>query len=124
MSGNGNILSKHAEKWSLSLLKEISEVDLSQSFKRIDKDFDCTYVRYLRFRLLQRIFFTNEQSYRMTIVDSPKCPLCNNTPETIEHAFVKCQKTHTRSRQFMLWLSMVLKDKVNTSDSEKIFGTA
>ena len=28
----------------------------------------------------------------MKIVDSPECPLCNNTPETIEHAFVRCQK--------------------------------
>ena len=33
MSGNGNLLSKCAEKRSESLLEEISEVNLSQSFK-------------------------------------------------------------------------------------------
>ena len=31
----------------------------------------------------------------MQIVDSPACPLCNNIPETIEHAITNCQKTHT-----------------------------
>ena len=63
MSGNGNILSKCVEKWSESLLEEISEVNLSQSFKKIDKDFDCTYVRYLQFRLLHRGIFTDELLY-------------------------------------------------------------
>ena len=42
-------------------------------------------------------FFTNEPLYRMKIVDSPECPLCNNTPETIEHAFLECQKIHTKN---------------------------
>ena len=88
ISRNGDILSKCAGKWSESLLEEISEVNLSQSFKKIDKDIDCTYVRYLQFRLLHRRIFTNELLYRMKIVDSPECPLCNNIPETIEHAFL------------------------------------
>ena len=60
----------------------------------------------------------------MEIVGSPECPLCNNTLETIEHAFIECQKTHTLWRQVELWLSMVLKDKIKISDSEKEFGTA
>ena len=55
-------------------------------------------------------------------MDSPECPLCNNTPETTEHAFIKCQKTHTLWRQVELWSSMVLKD--NISDFKKICGTA
>ena len=47
---NGDtILSKCAEKWSESLLDEISEVSLSQSLKKIDKDSDYTYVSYLQF---------------------------------------------------------------------------
>ena len=47
----------------------------------------------------------------MKSVDSAECPLCNNTPETIVHAFIECQKTHTLWRQVNLhvWLSMVLK---------------
>ena len=46
----------------------------------------------------------------MNIVDSPKCPLCNNTPQTIDHAFLECQKipVHTLWRQFEVWLEMVL----------------
>ena len=59
----------------------------------------------------------------MKIVDSPECPLCNNTPETIEHAFIEFQKTHTLRRQVELWLSMVLKYKIKISDSEEIFDT-
>ena len=46
ISRNGDIFSKCAEKWSESLLEGISEVNLSQSFKKIDKNIDCTYVRY------------------------------------------------------------------------------
>ena len=60
ISRNGDIVSKCAEKWSESLLEEISEVKLSQSFRKIDKEIDCTYVRYLQFRLLHRRIFTNE----------------------------------------------------------------
>ena len=64
-----------------------SEVSLSQSFMKIDKDFDCTYVRYLQFRLLHRRIFTNERLCRMKIVESQDCPLRNKAPETIGHAF-------------------------------------
>ena len=61
---------------------------------------------------------------RMKIVDSPECPLCNNTPETIEHAFLECQKTYTLWRRLEVWLEMVLRDDIKISDSEKIHGTA
>ena len=33
-------------------------------------------------------------------------------------------KKHSLWRQVELWLSMVLKDKIKISDSERIFGTA
>ena len=52
-------------------------------------------------------------------MDSPECPLCNNTPETIEHAFIEYQETHTLWRQVESWLSMVLKDKIKISDPKK-----
>ena len=54
------------------------------------------------------IVFTNELLYRMKIVDSPECPLYNNIPETIEHAFLECQKIQTLWRQIEVWLGMVL----------------
>ena len=60
-----------------------------------NKDFDCTYVRYLQFRLLHRRIFINGLLYQMKIVDSPECLLCNKTPNTIVHAFIECQKTFT-----------------------------
>ena len=119
MSGNMDILSKCAAKLVWKSVRRDIEVYLSQSFKKIDKNFDCTHVRYLQFRLLYRRIFTNELLYRMKIVDRPECPLCNNTPKKIEHAFIWCQKTHTQWRQIELWLSMVLKYKIKTSDSEK-----
>ena len=60
----------------------------------------------------------------MKIVDSPECPLCNNIPETIEHAFVECHKIHILWRHIEIWLGMILRDNINISDSERIFGTA
>ena len=104
ISRNGDIVSKCAEKWSESLLEEMSKVNLSQSFKKIDKDIDCTYVRYLQFRLMHRIIFTNELLHRMKIVDSPECPLCNNIPETIEHLFIVCHKIHRLCREIEVGL--------------------
>ena len=108
---------------SESLLEEISEVNLSQSFKKRDRYVASKYIRYLQFRLLHRRIFTNELLYRMKIVDSPECPLCNNIPQTIEHAFIECQKIHTLWRQVVLWLGTVLRDNIKISDSEKIFVT-
>ena len=55
----------------------------------------------------------------MKMMDSPECPLCKNIHETIEHAFLKCQKIHTLWRQIEVWLGMVLRDNITISDSEK-----
>ena len=67
--------------------------------------------------------FTNELLYRTKIVDSLECPLCNNTSEAIEHAFLDCQKIHRLWRQVEFWSGMVLLVKIKISDSEKIVGT-
>ena len=37
----------------------------------------------------------------MKIVDSHKCLLCTNIPETIEHAFIECQKTHSDAENML-----------------------
>ena len=60
----------------------------------------------------------------MKIVGSPKCPLCNNTPETIKHAFIECQKIYILWRQVEFMLGTVLKDEIKISDSLKKIGTA
>ena len=39
------------------MINEISVVNLSQSVKEIDQNFDCAYVRYLQFRLLVKRSF-------------------------------------------------------------------
>ena len=57
-------------------------------------------------------------------MDSPECPLCNITPETIEHAFLECRKIHTLWRQVEVWLGMALRYNIKILDSEKIFGAA
>ena len=62
--------------------------------------------------------FTNERLYCMKTVDSPECSICNNIPEAIEHAFLECQKIHTLWRQVEVWLGMVLRDNIKSSDSE------
>ena len=31
----------------------------------------------------------------MEVVESPECPICNNTLKTIEHASFECQEIHT-----------------------------
>ena len=46
-------------------------VNACQSFKKITKDCDCSYVRYLQFRLLHRNSLTHELLYQMKIVHSP-----------------------------------------------------
>ena len=63
MSRNRNILSECAEKCPESLLEEIPEVSLSQSFQKIHKDCNCTYFRYLQSRLLHRRVFINERLF-------------------------------------------------------------
>ena len=108
---------------SESLIEELSEANLSQSFKKIFKDFDCTFVRYLQFRLLHGGIITNELLYRMEIVDNPEC---NNTPTTIEFAFLECHKIHSLWRQLEFWLGIILRDKSTSriSDSETTLVTA
>lgn len=49
-----------------------------------------TKLRVFQYKYLMRIYPTNEQLFKMKIVNSVTCTFCNSNTETLEHLFWRC----------------------------------
>ena len=52
-----------------------------------------SYSRIFLYKILNNILYVNKSLYRMKVLDSPLCCLCNAEDETIIHLFSKCLVT-------------------------------
>ena len=84
------IIENAVTKWKEKTELEISSFSMSKSFISNSK-IDDIYLRYIQFRTLHRIFFTNNILLKMGIKDSSICNLCNREEDSNEHMFINCQ---------------------------------
>ena len=52
-----------------------------------------TYMQIFQYKILHNILFLNARLFRMHIVDSPACSMCQNVEETTIHIFGECPVT-------------------------------
>ena len=74
-----------------------SKIYLTPRFSTID-----TFSRVFQFKILHNILYLNDRLFRMGLVDSPLCSLCNSYPESIDHLFCSCPITKS------LWIFLQL----------------
>ena len=64
-----------------------------------------TKIREFQYKILNNIVFTNENMFRLKMIDSPLCTFCKREIESIEHLFFYCNVTKTFWEAFCSWLS-------------------
>ena len=93
---------KCSDKWS----KELNtEVDVKEVFGRIFKTTYDSCLRWFQYKLLYRLLPTGFFFFGGgTIVDSPRCPFCNQADETLLHMFWDCLKTRNFWLHVQSWI--------------------
>ena len=66
---------------------------------------------------------TNKKLYTMGLTDTSKCSYCENLEETVDHAFIHCEKVIVFWKEVERWLRVEIDNSINISNLEKIMGT-
>ena len=70
-----------------------------------------TYLIYLHFRIIHRIYATNRYLFKIRTIEHDTCTFCEEPNETIFHLFWQCPKTQI----FIKEILSHLKEKYNTT---------
>ena len=80
-----------------------SEIDeyISGSSIEVRNATASTYLLYLHFRIISRIFATNKFLYAAQLSQSTDCSFCNDSIETIVHLFWECPKVQIFTKEIL-----------------------
>ena len=71
-----------------------------------------------QFKLIHNIVSTNSLLYKMKIIDSPTCPFCPDTEQSIVHLFVRCSSAISFWNEFTEWYRAQCKEHSVTAFTE------
>ena len=60
-----------------------------------------TYLIYLHFKIMHRIYGTNKYLFKINVTQSSVCTFCNDSIETIVHLFWSCPKTQIYIKEIL-----------------------
>ena len=81
-----------------------------------------TKTRIFQYKLLNRIIYTSKSLYKMKMVESPLCPFCKISDESLEHHFCRCDFIAAFWTSVVLWLKSLHITIDSLNDSDIIFG--
>ena len=123
MDFDQNIIQQVQNKWEEILTEDISYQMVKKAFMDIGKMKEGPYTKYLQFKMLHRRIFTNKKLHNIGIIDSSKCPYCEEPEETIEHAFIYCETVNLFWKKIERWLQIYINGTIKICNIEKILGT-
>ena len=65
-----------------------------------------TYTRDFRYKLLNRIIFTNKKLSKFGLADSPLCTFCGEEEKSPEHLFILCNFSKSFWKEISCWLQL------------------
>ena len=71
-----------------------------------------------QFKLIHNIVSTNSLLFKMKIIDSPTCPFCPDTEQSIVHLFVRCSSAVSFWNEFTEWYRAQCKEHSVTAFTE------
>ena len=86
---------------------------------RVTKEVKLAMFQY---KVIHNILCTNSLLFKMKKVNSPACPFCPDTDQTISHLFVHCPQAVTFWREFNNWLRKSKNTTITLTKSEIIYG--
>ena len=122
MGSNCGIISGIQRKWEERLGEDMPYQTVKNSFRDIRKMKEGPYMKYVQFKMLHGRIITNKKLLDMGISDSSKCPYCDETEETIEHAFIYCTAVVKFWKDIEHWLRRYIEGTIAISNIEKIMG--
>ena len=93
LNKKGNqIIGEIHHKWEEKTTLNFEIIDISRSFVYHNSIFKDCYLKYTRFRTLQRRFYTNDKLYKMGIKNTDRCTFCQEDSDSVEHMLLRCDK--------------------------------
>ena len=83
---------------------------------------DDIYLRYIQFRALHRIFYTNNTLFKMVIKESDICNMYNKKNDSNEHMLLKCEKTANLWSNVTDWIRHIGLVEYEICDKDRILG--
>ena len=121
-----NIIEENCEKWNTCDEVDLITSEISKSFKRHSTLVHDTYAKYVQFRTLHQIFFTNDQLNTMGIKDNPNCNMCKTAIDSNSHMLIYCEKSRKLWSDVERWINqlgdqdyILTKNSIITGDIHK-----
>ena len=83
------------------------------SLKKINMATTATYLIYIHFRIINRIYATNKYLFNIKILQHNRCSFCNRATETICHLFWHCSITQIFIKEILSHLRMEYNTSMN-----------
>ena len=78
----------------------IENIDWHKVYKIIDKSLPCTKLKWIQFRIVNKIITTNKSISKFNPGQTPLCTFCKSADETIIHLFYDCHKVREFWEEF------------------------
>ena len=110
-----------------------AKVKLAAKYSNIDIDWKSVYSlsfrttleskrREFKFKILNRIVFTNEKLFRFGMAESPSCAFCQTEFESVEHLLFSCTVSSSFWKHVLSWLRDYNISVDNLKDEDVILG--
>ena len=86
---------------------------------RVTKEIKLAIFQY---KIIHNIFCTNSLLYKMKKNNSPDCPFCADTDQTIFHLFVSCPQARAFWSEFLIWYNNRCKTTATLTKNDIIYG--
>ena len=109
-------------KWNQIFEINIDEQTWKNTYRTCFRTIQDNYLIWLQYRILYRILGTKSYQYKTKIANSPRCTICNNADQTIEHLFTECIPSKQVWLDIKLWIQNKLNITIVLSPIEIILG--
>ena len=113
---------KFKTKWNEDLGIEIEKYTWEHFFTVCFKTVQENELIWFQYRLIHRILGTQRLLYKMGIVQSELCLLCQSDTETLKHLFYDCSISRQIWNDVKLWIASKTGFSLNLSPQEILLG--
>ena len=110
------------EKWHDELLTVLANDSWQQIFLNCFQTIHDNYLSWFQYKIITRILGTSYKLYKMNIIDTPNCRLCNIHEETITHLFCECIKTIELWENLYTWIQRKIGINIILTKTDIIMG--
>ena len=83
------------------------DIEWSSVYSKIYASTIDVKLRAFQYKILNNCLYLNEKLHLFKIVESPKCSLCNEVNQSINHLFLECKVTKHFYADVQAWLNKV-----------------